>query len=135
MSNLIFSQIEKSDTETNYEFRQISGKLISSFGEPIPAQTVMIVGTQIGTQTDLNGNFCIIVPEGLTIYIEFPLLNYNTFREIKPDDKTIELKAGKGKQKSKKAWRNYKKIKVELNTELNKVYNSEEYKNEKNICG
>ena len=101
ISNLTSAQDRKSDIQPKVEFRNLTGKLINQFGKPVPGQTVIIKGTKIGTQTDLNGNFCLIVPNELTIYIEIPLLNYDTFREIKPNHKTIELKLGKGKLKSK----------------------------------
>ena len=95
----------------------------------------MIKGTEIGTTTDFDGNFCLIIPRNKTVFIELPFCFDQIFREIKPTDNTIELKIGKGKRKSKKATRNWKKIKAELNAELNKIYNSAEYKEAgKNIC-
>ena len=129
--NLTFSQ----STESEFEFRNLTGNLVEENGQPLPGQTVMIKGTEIGTTTDFDGNFCLIIPKDKTVFIELPFCFDQIFREIKPNDNTIELKIGKEKRKSKKATRNWKKVRAELNTELNKIYNSTEYKTaEKNIC-
>ncbi len=127
--NLTFSQSAES------EFRKLTGNLVEENGQPLPGQTVMVKGTEIGTTTDFDGNFCLIIPKDKTVFIELPFCFDQIFREIKPTDNTIELKIGKDKRKSKKATRNWKKVRAELNTELNKIYNSTEYKTaEKNIC-
>lgn len=129
--NLTFSQ----SAESEFEFRKLTGNLVEENGQPLPGQTVMIKGTEIGTTTDFDGNFCLIIPKDKTVFIELPFCFDQIFREIKPTDNTIELKIGKDKRKSKKATRNWKKVRAELNTELNKIYNSTEYKTaEKNIC-
>ncbi|SRR5690554_1553973 len=129
--NLTFSQ----SVESEFEFRKLTGNLVEENGQPLPGQTVMIKGTEIGTTTDFDGNFCLIIPKDKTVFIELPFCFDQIFREIKPTDNTIELKIGKDKRKSKKATRNWKKVRAELNTELNKIYNSTEYKTaEKNIC-
>lgn len=104
-------------------------------GQPLSGQNVIIKGTSIGTQTDFDGKFCIMIPKNKTIFIELPFCFDQIFREIKPTEKTVEMRIGKGKRKSKKAWRNYDKIKAELNSELNKIYNSSEYKNAEKYCG
>ena len=129
--NLTFSQ----SAESEFEFRKLTGNLVEENGQPFPGQIVMIKGTEIGTTTDFDGNFCLIIPKNKTVFIELPFCFDQIFREIKPTDNTIELKIGKNKLKSKKAIRNWKKVKAELNTELNKIYNSTEYKTaKKNIC-
>ena len=129
--NLTFSQ----SAESEFEFRKLTGNLVEVNGQPLPGQTVMIKGTEIGTTTDFDGNFCLIIPKNKTVFIELPFCFDQIFRVIKPTHETVELKIGKGKRKSKKAIRNWKKIKAELTAELNKIYNSTEYKSaEKNIC-
>ncbi|NIK93652.1 hypothetical protein GZ212_15940 [Mangrovimonas sp. CR14] len=129
--NLTFSQ----SAELEFEFRDLSGNLVEENGQPLPGQTVMIKGTEIGATTDFDGNFCLIIPKNKTVFIELPFCFDQIIREIKPTDNTIELKIGQGKRKSKKATRNWKKLKAKLNAELNKIYNSAEYKEaEKNIC-
>ncbi|WP_036379296.1 carboxypeptidase-like regulatory domain-containing protein [Muricauda sp. MAR_2010_75] len=129
--NLTFSQ----SAESEFEFRKLTGNLVEENGQPFPGQIVMIKGTEIGTTTDFDGNFCLTIPQDKTVFIELPFCFDQIFREIKPTDNTIELKIGKGKRKSKKATRSWIKVKTELNTELNKIYNSTEYKTaEKNIC-
>jgi hypothetical protein len=129
--NLTFSQ----GAESEFEFRKLTGNLIQENGQPLPGQTVVIKGTEIRTITDFDGNFCLILPKETTVFIELPFCFDQIFREIKPTDETVELKMGSEKKNSKKATRTWKKIKVELNAELNKIYNSAEYQSaEKKIC-
>jgi TonB-linked SusC/RagA family outer membrane protein len=47
---------------TEQEIR-VSGKVISSTGEPLAGVSVLIKGTRTGTTTDANGNFSITVPD------------------------------------------------------------------------
>ncbi len=141
ISNLTFSQTEKEElkknaqAKTETEFRTLKGKLTLENGQPFASQNVIIKGTVIGTQTDFNGNFCLIIPKNITVWIELPFCFDQIFREIEPTTETIEMQIGKGKRKTKKAWRNYEKNKVELNSNLNKIYSSDAYKTAKIICG
>lgn len=129
--NLTFSQ----SAESEFEFRQLTGVLVDEDGIPLPGQKVMIKGTEIGTTTDFDGNFCLIIPKDKIVFIELPFCFDQIFREIKPTENMIKLKIGKNKRESKTAKRNWKKIKAELNAELNTLYKSAEYKEaEKNIC-
>src|ERR1044071_3769724 len=61
--------------------RTITGKVIGSNNEPASGATVTVTGTNIGTQTDANGNFTISVPQGknaLTVsYVGFELQQVN----------------------------------------------------------
>jgi len=118
-----------------YEFRQFNGKLIDVNGLPVSGQTIIIKGTNIGTQTDFDGNFCLIVPKNMTIFIELPFCFEQIFREVKPTDNFIKLEIGKNKQSSKIALLNWKRMLPELNSFLYKFYNSKAYKDiEKNVC-
>lgn len=130
---MTFGQNQIAETDT--EFRRLTGSLMDADGQPLPGQNVIIKGTNVGTQTDFDGNFCLMIPKNKTIFIELPFCFDQIFREVKPTENTVEMRIGKGKRKSKKAWRNYDKIKAELNTELNKIYNSSEYKTAVKYCG
>jgi TonB-linked SusC/RagA family outer membrane protein len=46
--------------------RTVTGKVSRSTGEGIPAATVLLTGTQRGTQTDNEGNFRLVVPNVAT---------------------------------------------------------------------
>ena len=137
ISNLTFSQTENSKDGVEYEteFRQLRGNLTDDDGQPFPGQNIMIKGTNIGTQTDFDGNFCLIIPKNKTIFIELPFCFDQIFREIEPEDDYIKMKLWKGKRKTKRAWRKYDEIKAELNSELYRIYNSQSYKNAQSICG
>ncbi|HEY9185824.1 MAG TPA: carboxypeptidase-like regulatory domain-containing protein [Salegentibacter sp.] len=131
ISNPALSQVDESDSN----FREFKGKVIGTLGEPLVAQTVMIKGTQIGGQTDLDGNFCLLLPKGLTVYIEIPLLNYDTFREIKPTDESIVIELKKKQNKSSRVVKNWKKRSSDLTRQLQELYKSEEFKKaDKKIC-
>ncbi|WP_455087206.1 carboxypeptidase-like regulatory domain-containing protein, partial [Prevotella denticola] len=44
---------------------EISGTVVSADdGEPVVGASVLVVGTQMGTVTDIDGNFHLSVPEG-----------------------------------------------------------------------
>ena len=94
VSTISFSQNEM----TEIPFRQLKGNLIDVSGAAFPGQNVMIKGTSIGTQTDFDGNFCLIIPKNTTVFIELPFCFDQILREIKPNDNEIMLQLEKGKQ-------------------------------------
>ncbi|MDR3119317.1 MAG: TonB-dependent receptor [Mediterranea sp.] len=49
----------------------VEGTVKDALGEPIPAATVVLKGTNNGTVTDMNGNFQLNVPENGTLIISF----------------------------------------------------------------
>lgn len=49
----------------------VSGTVVDSNGEPIPGVTVSVQGTTIGTATDLDGKYSLLVPEGSTLVFSF----------------------------------------------------------------
>jgi len=58
--------------------RSVSGKVISSEdGEGLPGVSVFVRGTTIGTVTDLDGNFSLLVPEG-SAELSFSFMGYIT---------------------------------------------------------
>ncbi|NIK93628.1 hypothetical protein GZ212_15815 [Mangrovimonas sp. CR14] len=129
--NLTFSQ----SAESEFEFRQLTGVLVDVDGIPLPGQNVIVLGTSIGTQTDFDGKFCLIVPKNRTVFIAFPFCFDQITREVGTEDSHFDLKIGRGKWKSRKATRNWNAEMEKLKIELNKIYNSTEYKTaEKNIC-
>ena len=122
-SSFAFSQSE----EFKYEFRQVFGNLKDELGDPLPGQNIIIKGTDIGTQTDLFGDFCLIIPKDKTVYIELPFCFEQIFREVNQVENNVHLSIGKEKIKSKKAKRNWLKIKEILIPDLLKFYKSEEF--------
>ncbi|GAA4281649.1 carboxypeptidase-like regulatory domain-containing protein [Gaetbulibacter aestuarii] len=57
---------------------------------PIPGVVVKVKGTEIGTQTDFEGNFKISVPDSLNI-LEFLFVGYRTFEYKLGSKKSIEI--------------------------------------------
>ncbi|MBD3631113.1 SusC/RagA family TonB-linked outer membrane protein [Cyclobacterium sp.] len=50
---------------------EISGKIQDENGEPIPGATILVEGTNIGTISDIDGNFTIDAEEGQILQISF----------------------------------------------------------------
>jgi len=48
---------------------RISGKVIGSNGEAVPAATIRVKGTTVVTSADVNGNFSIVAPDNATLII------------------------------------------------------------------
>ncbi len=49
----------------------ITGTVVDSNGSPIPGATISVPGTNIGTVTDIDGQYSITVPEGVTLVFSF----------------------------------------------------------------
>ncbi|WP_339922015.1 TonB-dependent receptor [uncultured Cyclobacterium sp.] len=64
----------------------INGKVTDDVGEPIPGVTVSIPGTNIGTATDLDGNYSLTIPEQSTLVFSF--IGFNS-KSIKVGDQSI----------------------------------------------
>src|SRR5690554_1360331 len=49
----------------------VSGTVTDTQGEPLPGVTVSVLGTTVGTATDLDGRYSLTVPEGSTLVFSF----------------------------------------------------------------
>jgi TonB-dependent starch-binding outer membrane protein SusC len=49
--------------------QEIKGQVTDDKGNPLPGVSIVVKGTAAGTNTDMNGNFTITVPEGKTILV------------------------------------------------------------------
>lgn len=56
--SFVFSQ-----SSDSIEFRKVTGKILESNGEAMVDAYVYIETTDIGTYTDINGNFCFALPK------------------------------------------------------------------------
>ena len=82
---------------------KITGKVVDVSGEPIEFATVRLLGTAVGTNTDIQGQYEMTVPKADTLRVEFSCLGYSTVTRqlIKPEgtvtlnlkltEKTLEL--------------------------------------------
>ncbi|WP_034920268.1 carboxypeptidase-like regulatory domain-containing protein [Gillisia sp. CAL575] len=59
--------IGKEDRQSNNNSYQLSGRVISEKGEPISGLNILIADQNIGTVTDINGNYKIRLPKGINI--------------------------------------------------------------------
>lgn len=55
---------------------EIRGKVVGKDGEPLQNVSVIIVGTQIGTVTDANGNYNLTAPDNKNVTLEFSSVGY-----------------------------------------------------------
>lgn len=58
-------------TRDDQQGTRISGRVTNSDGEPIPGTNVSIPGTAIGTVTDYDGQYALLVPKGSTLRFSF----------------------------------------------------------------
>lgn len=63
---VVISAVNNSVEET-----RITGKIVSASGEPLVGVSVKIKGSTLGTQTDLNGNFSLTVPDNAVLVISY----------------------------------------------------------------
>ena len=72
-------KIKKSNNASKIEvvlLTEISGKVTSVEGDPIPGVNVVVKGTSIGTVTDIDGNYRIDVPDDAETLV-FSFIGYN----------------------------------------------------------
>jgi TonB-linked SusC/RagA family outer membrane protein len=80
-----------SKTVTSHVAQQIkiTGKLTDNLGNPIPAASVLIEGTAVSVQTDLDGNYAINAEEGQTLV--FSYLGFKTMKKIIGKEHKIDI--------------------------------------------
>jgi len=59
--------IGKEDRQSNRSSYRLSGRVISEKGEPISGLNILVADQNIGTVTDINGNYEIRLPKGINI--------------------------------------------------------------------
>ena len=118
-------------------FRTVKGTIFDHKGKPMPGQSVLIKHTELGTTTDWDGNFCLLVPKNQIIFIEISCCFTPIFRVIEPNEKELTIRIGRKSQerKTRKAHKKWEPIKTSLSELLEKSYSGIDYrKMEKNIC-
>ncbi len=118
--NFTFSQ-----KKLESDFRSLNGVVEDKIG-PLPGQNVRIKGTQIVTQTDFDGKFCLVIPTDKTVFIDLPFCFNVVCREIKPTENNVSVKIFKDKE-SKKVLKKWEKVKESLVIELEKLYQNVSY--------
>ena len=58
--------------------REVTGTVMESAGLPIPGATIEVVGTSIGTVTNLDGEFSLSVPDDANTILRFSFLGFLT---------------------------------------------------------
>ncbi len=68
----------------------VTGKVLDDKGKGYPGAGITLKGTQIGTVTDVNGDFMLDVPDGNNVFI-IQAIGYNTV-QVKETDQGINVK-------------------------------------------
>ena len=68
----------------------VTGKILDENGNGYPGAGITVKGTQIGTVTDVNGDFMISVPDGDDEFI-VQAVGYNT-RDVRETNGTLTIK-------------------------------------------
>ena len=75
--------------------REITGTVTDETGSPLIGVNVLAVGTSVGSITDIDGNYSISVPEGVT-ELEFSYIGYGTRRVDIGTEGTIDISLQQG---------------------------------------
>lgn len=67
----------------------VTGTVVDSAGEPIPGVTVSVLGTTIGTASDLDGKYVISVPEESTLVFSF--IGFESQQVLVGDQSIIDI--------------------------------------------
>jgi len=68
----VFANPEKNPEGTANVFQAtVSGKVLDSFGVPLPGANVIVQGTTTGTQTDFDGNYTLNAPGDATLIFSY----------------------------------------------------------------
>ncbi|WP_432711882.1 carboxypeptidase-like regulatory domain-containing protein, partial [Pedobacter sp.] len=91
MKNLLFTILLLLGIVTwvQAQTKVITGKVTTENTEPISGASVMLKGSNTGTQTDLNGNFRLAVPETATTLI-VSYISYQT-KEVRITGNTVNV--------------------------------------------
>ena len=68
---------EIKETKVNEYDREISGKVTDQNGLPLPGANVLVSGTNLGTTTDVDGNYRLTVPDE-SVMLVFSYIGYTT---------------------------------------------------------
>jgi len=120
--NCSYSQITTDTTQ----FRELKGKLLDKTGA-IAGQNIYIKGTNFYSQTDFDGNFCLIVPKNFSIFIEIAISSKPELLEIHSDQKDLIINIENFNKSNNKAFKKWKRQKSILISKLNNFYNSNSY--------
>lgn len=73
------------------EGKKITGHVVDDTNEPLIGASILVVGTSTGVITDLDGNFNIIVPSGVTA-LQISYVGYETVTVPVPSGNTVNVK-------------------------------------------
>ena len=132
---LIFNISFCQKTNAQFEFRQVTGKVI---GYEIPNDGLLVsyVGIKYAVTTDSNGFFCLTVPKSESVFVEISICSGIGIQEITPSDNSVTIVVESRKnagEKNKENERKWTDLKSTLLPKLKEMYASKEFKKSRKI--
>lgn len=91
VSNLIVLKPVPRQMPRQQEMYGVVGRVTDENGLPLPGVTVLLKGTQLGTATDADGVYMLMIPDGKNVLL-FTMVGMETQeRSVQPDGKEIRL--------------------------------------------
>lgn len=75
-----YNQRQNNSNQNRYtpnQYTHVKGRLTDMYGEPLPYANVSVIGTTVGTVTDVDGYYSLNLPTGAT-QLQFSYIGYNT---------------------------------------------------------
>lgn len=79
---LVLNQVNQRPDETNYnrytpnQVNSVSGRITDQYGDPLPFATVKVIGSTVGTCSDMDGYYSLNMPQGKN-QISVSFIGYN----------------------------------------------------------
>ena len=99
----------KSISQEKIEYRILQGVIYDSNGTRLMGQDFSLAGTNYYTTTDINGEFCMVIPKGVEVYLMNPCCFVPRYFKVDENQQKIELFTG-----TRKTLRQSEKIRQEF---------------------
>jgi TonB-linked SusC/RagA family outer membrane protein len=91
-SLLIVLVISLLTTSSWAQIRQVSGKVLDEYGQPMPGVNILLKGSQLGTASDAAGKYSIEIPQDVTDPIlVFSFIGYGTEQMVIGSNPSIDV--------------------------------------------
>jgi hypothetical protein len=108
-------------------WRIVKGRLTSN-GEPLIGEPIQILGTTNGTVTNIEGEFCLLVPLSESIFISMPQCFSSVIRKIEPSTTKIKIKINRRNDSvSRKAMSDWEEQKEQFGLKLRSIFSTIDY--------
>ncbi len=91
VSNMIVLKPILQETSRQQRMYGVVGRVTDENGLPLPGVTVLLKGTQLGTATDADGVYMLMIPDGKNVLLFTMVGMENQERSVQPDGKEVRL--------------------------------------------